>query len=226
MFEGYSDETFEFFMAIGFNNNAAFFHENHDWYMRGVRAPSLALAQSLSKVIEEIDPNLERRPDRVVSRINRDTRFSHNKSPYRDYIWLSFHLPGEERSRHMELYFDISAQGAGYGMGMYLQNKSLMNALRKRMVEEPERVLQLLAQANQRFECSAETYKRMQIPEELPPLLKQLYPLKNIGFYRQIQDFDLIKSPTLAQEIESGYRILQPMYSYINALTPIEDAPN
>ena len=97
MFQGYNNETFEFFMAIAFNNNVDFLHANHDWYLRGVREPSLRLAEELSPVIEEIDDTLDRRPNRVVSRINRDIRFSKDKSPYRDYLWLSFHRPrGEE----------------------------------------------------------------------------------------------------------------------------------
>ena len=41
MFQGFSDETFEFFMAIQFNNNTEFFHGNHDWYTRAVRTPCL-----------------------------------------------------------------------------------------------------------------------------------------------------------------------------------------
>jgi len=91
MFQGYSDETFEFFMAIRFNNNTDFFHSNHDWYRRAVRGPSIDLAEALGPTMEAIDPSIERRPNRVVSRINRDIRFSHDKSPYRDHIWLSFH---------------------------------------------------------------------------------------------------------------------------------------
>ena len=96
MFQGYSDETFEFFMAIRFNNNTDFFHANHDWYLRGVREPSLALAEALAPVMEELDGEMELRPNRIVSRINRDVRFSRDKSPYRDHIWLSFRRPGEE----------------------------------------------------------------------------------------------------------------------------------
>ena len=98
MFQGYNDETFEFFMAIKFNNNTDFFHGNRDWYLRGVREPSLALAEALGPTVEAIDDNFERRPNRVVSRINRDVRFSHDKSPYRDYIWLSFRRPNEDRA--------------------------------------------------------------------------------------------------------------------------------
>lgn len=86
MFNGFTDQTFEFFMAIRFNNNRDFFHENHDWYFNHVRTPALDLAESLMDTVEKIDPDLERRPHKVVSRINRDIRFSNDKSPYRDYI--------------------------------------------------------------------------------------------------------------------------------------------
>ena len=46
MFQGFSDETFEFFMAIRFNNNRDFFQANRDWYLRAVREPCLRLAVS------------------------------------------------------------------------------------------------------------------------------------------------------------------------------------
>ena len=62
MFKGFSDSTFDFLIAISFNNNREFFHENHDWYMESVRRPLIELAAELSDTIESIDPALERRP--------------------------------------------------------------------------------------------------------------------------------------------------------------------
>ena len=50
MFQGYSNETIEFFLAIRFNNNRPFFLENRDWYLRAVREPSIALAEALAPV--------------------------------------------------------------------------------------------------------------------------------------------------------------------------------
>ena len=58
MFNGFTDETFEFFMAIAFNNNTEFFHANHDWYVRAVRQPCLELAGALSEVMTEIDDEI------------------------------------------------------------------------------------------------------------------------------------------------------------------------
>lgn len=224
MFQGYNDETFEFFMAIKFNNNTDFFHSNHDWYLRGVREPSLALAKALAPTVEAIDEYLERRPNRVVSRINRDIRFSNDKSPYRDYIWLSFHRPKEERSESAGLYFDLSASGGSCGMGFYRASKPLMNGLRRRMVTEPEPLIALLEPLLGEFTLCTDNYRRMAIPDGMPEILRQLYPTRGFYFEKPLNDFSLLKSSALAEEIARSYRLLAPMYSYLHALTPVEDA--
>ncbi len=51
MFQGFTDRTFEFFMAIKFNNNREFFHENHDWYEEAVRNPLRELAADIAPTI-------------------------------------------------------------------------------------------------------------------------------------------------------------------------------
>lgn len=226
MFQGYNDETFEFFMAIRFNNNADFFHSSHDWYLRGVREPSLALAEALSETVEAIDASLERRPNRVVSRINRDIRFSNDKSPYRDYIWLSFRRPKDERVNSAELYFDLSASGGSFGMGYYRATKPLMNALRRRMVTEPERVAKLMSPVLREFTLSTDNYRRMAVPETIPEILRPLYPTRGFYFSKPLNDFALLKSPALAEEIARGYRLLTPMHQYLQTLTPEADPDN
>lgn len=99
MFQGFTEQTFEFFMAIRFNNNREFFLENHDWYQSSVRTPCLDLAAALGESVNALDPELETRPTKVLSRINRDVRFSNDKSPYRDYLWLAFRRPARSGAR-------------------------------------------------------------------------------------------------------------------------------
>lgn len=226
MFQGYTDETFEFFMAIRFNNNTDFFHSNRDWYLRSVREPSLALAEALSPTVEWLDEDLERRPNRVVSRINRDIRFSRDKSPYRDYIWLAFRRPGEERKSTVGVYFDISDSGASYGMGFYDENKPLMNALRRKILTEPEQVLAALEGVRGEFTLFPKSYRRMAIPESVPEALRELYPLKGFYFEKSLSDFGLIKSPALADEVIAGYRRMAPLYRLFRSLVPIADEDN
>ncbi len=222
MFNGFTDETFEFFMAIRFNNNREFFLDNREWYERAVRTPAIELAAALAPAVERLDAGLERRPNKVVSRINRDVRFSNDKSPYRDYIWLAFRRPGAERATTLGVYFDISAEGASFGMGFYDENRPLMNALRRQLRENPEPFLATWRAAKGDFTLHTKAFKRMAIPEELNPEAREWYNLKGFYVERGVKDAALLKSPALADEIIRGYETITLMYRYIMTLTPEE----
>ena len=224
MFQGYTQETFEFFMAIRFNNNREFFQGNRDWYLRAVREPSLALADALAPVVERIDEDIERRPNKVVSRINRDIRFSKDKSPYRDYLWLSYKRPTEQKSATLGFYFDISDAGASYGMGFYGDNRPLMNALRTRLLREPEEFLGIWRPIREEHPLFANRFKRMAVPETLHPELVEWYPAKGFYVAKDIRDFDLIRSSRLADEIAAGFEKIAPLYRYLLALEPEPEA--
>ena len=215
MFQGYNDETFEFFMAIKFNNNTDFFHANHDWYLRGVREPSLALAEALAPTVEEIDDSLERRPNRAVSRINRDIRFSNDKSPYRDCSWISFHHTGEDKGKLPGLFFEVRDSGGFCGMGFYKGNKPFMDLIRKAILEKPQMMLDMYLPLEQEFHFYPELSARIAIPEEVPPQLRALYAAKTFYFEKVISDFDLIRSPKLADELRECFKRFAPFYRYI-----------
>ena len=222
MFQGFSNETFEFFMAIRFNNNRDFFHDNHDWYVNAVRQPGLDLAQALSPAVEALDENLERRPNRVLSRINRDIRFSNDKSPYRDHIWLAFHLLGDSEKNMPCAYFDLGLDGGAYGFGMYHANKPLMNALRRELSANPDPFLEAWLPICQEFTLYGNAIKRMAVPDDLPDSLKPWYNLRGFYLEKEIQDFDLLKSAHLADEISGGMARFAPMFRYFQRLTPVE----
>ena len=223
MFQGFTDETFEFFMAIAFNNNVEFFHGNHDWYLRAVREPCLQLAAALSDAVEAVDPNLDRRPNRVVSRINRDLRYARDKSPYRDTMWLSFHRTGEERHSAPGLYFEITARGASCGMGVYEEDRARMNGLRRRLLTEPDVFLGHLEPLLKDYTVWMNRFKRMKLPEGLREALREWYPVRSFYFDMPITDLSLIKSPALADELARRFEQLAPMLQYIAAIPPEAD---
>ena len=222
MFNGFTDETFEFFMAIKFNNNRDFFLGNHDWYVRAVRKPCLELAEALSDVIERMDEDIERRPNKVVSRINRDIRLSNDKSPYRDYMWLGFKKQGRRNSSTLGVYFDISADGASYGMGFYDDNKPLMNALRQSIERNAEEFLGLWRGIRDEFTLHTKAMKRMKIPDTVPEEAREWYNLKGFYVEKELNDFRMLKSTELAEELIRGFEKLTPMYKYFYGIAPEE----
>lgn len=222
MFSGFSDDTFEFLMALGFNNNREFFHANHDWYMRALRKPALELAAELGKTVNRLSMELETRPEKVVSRINRDLRFTNDKTPYREYIWLAFRRPGEQRNTTMGAYFDLNCAGASYGIGIYAENRPLMNGLRRRLRTDPEELMKLLPKDGE-FTAHVDSMKRMPLPEGLPEELAPWYRAKSFYIEKDIKNFSQIKSAKLAGEIINGYTKLETLFRYMDSLIPEED---
>ncbi len=68
------------------------FDEHRFIYERSLLTPFRALVDDLAPAMLKIDPLLETRPaiGKTLSRIHRDTRFSHDKSLYRSRMWLTF----------------------------------------------------------------------------------------------------------------------------------------
>lgn len=219
MFTGFSDETFEFFMAIKFNNNREFFHANHDLYVRALREPCLQLAAALAESANALDPEIDTRPEKVVARINRDLRFSKDKSPYRDYIWLAFRRPGADRSTTLSAYVDMGVEGMGCGIGFYGENKPMMNGLRRQLRTNPEAFLSVLPDLSV-YVPSISTAKRMAVPEGVPEALTEWYKAKGFYLTRTIHDFSLIKSPELVDVLRKSFADMLPLYHYIGSLTP------
>ena len=223
-FKGFSDETFEFFMAIRYNNNREFFAENHDWYLRAVREPALALARELSDTIEQLDPELERRDNRVVSRINRDLRYARNMPLYRDYVWLAFRIPGADRGKTISAWFDISDEEASCGIGMYMENKAMLANMRVSLINEPDRMPSLFRTVGDEYELHVERAKRLKIPEELSGEAREWYNLKSFYLMKKFNDYDLMKSPALADEVKKHLLHLKPVYDFFKEMTPREEA--
>ena len=90
MFTGFTDETVRFFLDLRFHNNTEYFHQEHDRYIEEVQQPFYAFIEDMAPLLRDIDPKMELRPYKCLSHIHRDTRFTKDKSPYRDHLWIAF----------------------------------------------------------------------------------------------------------------------------------------
>ena len=221
-FQGYTEGARSFFMAIRFNNNRAFFQQNRDWYLRDVREPSLALAEALASAMERIDPHIDARPNRALSRINRDVRFSRDKSPYRDHVFIAFRRPCLERGTTPSFYAEVDVDGVFFGMGFYAQNRPLMDALRCRMLAAPQEALSLLAGVEGAFSMHGECFRRIRVPQELPEALRGWYIRKSF-YFEQALPFSAARSSELPEVIGAGFARLKPLYDYTIACADMEE---
>lgn len=203
-------------LNIRFNNNKAFMAEHRAEYQRVMRDPYYALIEALAPSMQQIDPRMEVRPNKVLSRIFRDTRFSHDKSPYRDHHWIAFRRAGEPRDKAIMFWFELRVDALSWGLGFWGENRPAMDMLRRRMISHPEDILGLLPVIKERdLVISGDPYKRMPVPEDLHKALRSLYPLKDIYINRRAPQHEWAFGPRLLQELRQDFLSLAPFYQLL-----------
>jgi uncharacterized protein (TIGR02453 family) len=115
-FEGFPAEGFSFFTDLALHNERAWLQEHKGVYDRACREP-------MQRLITELGGDVARAH---ITRINRDTRFSRNKSPYRTYI-----AAGVEGN-----YIHFSATGLYVGTGFYKPEPPVLARFRDAIDDE------------------------------------------------------------------------------------------
>lgn len=89
----FTPRTFAFLRELRENNDREWFAANKQRYERDVREPALRFISDFSARLAKIAPRLvaDPRPSGgSLFRIHRDTRFSRDKSPYKDHVGIHF----------------------------------------------------------------------------------------------------------------------------------------
>ncbi len=68
------------------NNNRDWFHENKKRYESDLKKPFLQLLEQLIQRLQSFSPEIQITPKEAIFRINRDIRFSKDKSPNKTHV--------------------------------------------------------------------------------------------------------------------------------------------
>ena len=98
-----------------------------------------------------------------------------------------------------------------------------MNGLRRRLLQAPSELLDLWRPLEEDFLFFPRVFKRVKLPEDLAPELAEWYRLRSFYLQQPLPDFELLKSPRLAEEIAGAFRRLKPLYRYLDSIPPEED---
>lgn len=219
MFQGLKEDTYQFFWEIAFNNEQSFYEANKDRYKKNVYEPLKELTMLITPAAQEIDKDFNVRPAAVISRIRRDTRFTHDKTMFRDHAWLGFRRPGGMLSESLVVYAEFEREGYGYGMGMYGANPTLMREIRPHILAKPDQFLALVNTPafTKRFEVMGDPYKRPRFtdaPEGILPYINR----KGLSFCFSSPNLKKTLSPDIADEIIEGFQLLKPVYRLMMGL--------
>ena len=215
MFPGFPEETVRFFLDLRFHNETSWFHAHREAYETYVRKPVSEFIEAMTPTVMRIADDMETRPNKCLARINRDIRFTRDKSPYRDHMWMLFRRSGEEREHAVMYWFELSPEVVEWGVGFWGYNRPAMDALRERMVKKPAEVRRVLRRCgipDETLHIYGDRYKSMKPPAGMSADLAMLYPCKEIYVKRIGVPLGESYRPEIIDRVSEDFLRLKPLY--------------
>ena len=224
MFQGFNNDLLSFYAEIRFNNEKAFMDAHRKEYYQKVRDPFYAFIDALAPAMLEIDEDMEVRPHKCLSRINRDTRYTKDKSPYRDHHWVAFRQAARDKDGAPFYWFEIRLDSVSWGLGIWGENPSLLDGLRRRILANPDEVMHAMRVAWEHgFAQGGQVWKKsMQPPASVPEMLKGIYPARSLYFEKQGIDPAWIFDGGIVDRVAADFKALTPVWRLLRGLNDIE----
>ena len=110
-FKGITQDALFLMQLNRFNDSKAFYEENKEKIKANMTVPMRQIAASLSDMMLDIDPFMNTIPTKMVSRVRRDTRYTHDKHLYRENMWIMFMRPKKEWHMYPCMWFEVTPRG-------------------------------------------------------------------------------------------------------------------
>ena len=171
-FNGFSKETITFYKQLKENNSKEWFDEHRGDYEDYVKLPSSEFVIAMGERLKTIAPSFNAIPkvNKSLFRINRDTRFSSDKSPYKTNLGIWFWDGEGKRMECSGFYFHLETDLLMLGGGIHkftrpqleeYRNSVVHPGLGKQMVDAYNEV------SGKGYDFGGKNYKR--IPGDFDP---------------------------------------------------------
>ncbi len=126
-----------FFIELASNNHKDWFDQNRNRYLNSVKIPFENLIQSVIEAIQKVDPRFKVDAKRSIFRINRDIRFSKDKTPYK-LNRSAILSPYGKKDNRPGLYLQIGPEKVMIGGGVYSPEKEELMKIREYIAQNPK----------------------------------------------------------------------------------------
>ncbi len=214
----YFDRDFlSFFEELRVNNSKDWFDQHRKRYFLSVKEPFEAFLQDLIDEIRKYDKNLVVQPKDCLLRINRDIRFSKDKTPYNTHYTAFVSRGGRKDKSIPGLFLRFSPDKVGIMGGCYRPSKGQLHSLRTTIARDIEGFRAVVSEdsfASKFGQLQGEEHKR--IPKEFQAIHLQepLIARKQFYFMTELSP-GLILGPGLLPEMMEYWHAARPVNEYL-----------
>lgn len=218
-FPGYPAEALEFLAGLAAHNEKSWLEPRKKVYERSVKAPTVALVEALNEALGRFAPEY-RVPDptKAVPRLNRDVRFSNDKSPYKTEVGVVFPRAGGEKQDVAGFYLSLAAKGVTVLGGAYMPGPPQLRALReafatrggefRALVNAPRLRAAMGELQGERLKGAPRGYPKDHPAADLLGLTQ--------AFFRVVLPPEVVTSAVLAKEISRRFEAMTPFVKWLD----------
>ncbi|MGZ2256529.1 DUF2461 domain-containing protein [Roseobacter sp. A03A-229] len=215
-FDHFSPAALRFLSDLKANNRRDWFQDNKPTYEREIKTPAKQFTQAMCPALEALTgaPHSAK-----IYRINRDIRFSKDKTPYNAHLHISF-APDPAPPNTPMWFFGLGTEKLSLGCGIFQFDKAGLIHFRDQMAGRKGAELIALEKhlASEGLRISPPDLKRV------PPGFDSDHPhaeaLRRKGFsaWADLPDTGFVTAPDLVPRTISNLRPLMPVFRFLSEL--------
>ncbi len=214
-----TQHTLQFLVNLDQNNNREWFHANKKDYEKAKEEFEALCQEILTGLAQFQDNLLHTKVKDCIFRINRDVRFSKDKSPYKKNISAGFG-PNGRHSGKVDFYFHIQPNESFIGGGMWAATPQQLAKFRQEIDYNPQHLKRIIE--NKEFreyfnEIWGERVKNMPKGYKIDHPEIELLKYKQLFFMHKFSNDEILKE-SFAVEVTKACSLLKPYIDYINNL--------
>ena len=217
-FAGFPPEALAFLRAIARNNNREWFLPRKPLFEEKVKRPMWELVEALNASMKEFAPEYVTDPAKAIYRFYRDTRFSKDKSPYKDHIAASFSRRGLPCGG-AGYYVSVSHKEVGIGGGVYMPAPETLLEIRNHLAERHDEFRKITGtRAVERLFGGVQGEQLTRVPKGFA----KDHPAEDLLRYKQFLLYvelpaEIAVTPELFVETQKRFRAMAPFVEFLNA---------
>lgn len=212
-------QVYGFLTKLVSNNNRDWFKAHRDEYLE-MNNNVDQLAQLLISLVAEVDPTAARMQVRDVTyRIYRDTRFSADKTPYKDHTGIFINPPRGKKSLRNGYYFHLQPGASQICAGNMPGPTALTNAIRREIYSNIDEYLAIIHDPEfVRYFPTVGWDPLVKAPTGFPRDWEYIDLLKprSFGALTEVPDTFYTETRTLAERLRPVIRQMKRLNDFVN----------
>lgn len=213
----FTKDFIEFFKTLAKNNNREWFNDNKKRYETSVKKPFEVFIDEMLQRIRKEDPSVQIEAKDAILRINRDIRFSKDKTPYNLHRTAFLSAGGRKNKGIPGFFLRLSPEMVGIMAGAYHPSKEELQNIRHAIAKNASSFTKMTD--NKPFKekyTSIVGEQNKRIPKEFQRLTEKHPIIANKQFYVKAElSPDWITKDDLADHLMDYFHAVKPLNDFL-----------